>query len=345
LGSGMLSAQNMSVYAKNNNIKIYTIGFASSISTDGKKTLSVLANATGGKYFDGNAANIADIYKTIAGELRILAGVNTQMNLSFQNVNVTYNNVTSQMQGKQVFTYIYKSGESTWVTSWNKTQNPLTVEVPKPPNPPYTDVLPNFVTYTKYPYSFNQIQEWLSTSGLKFNAGNITINQTWETKFRFRVNATGNIDIFGPGSKIIFNNGESELELPHTYISAVQNLTNVGLNATTLDIYNLHSTVQNVTNDYIPLSWQINYGGNQTVTEEISWQRSGGPTTWTRFQINYISNHTHTDYAVLNVRSFEPGTYYIRVKASAIDAADDYEFITAPGFSVGTAGRIFIKIE
>jgi hypothetical protein len=247
------------------------------------------------------------------------------------------------MEGKDVFEYIYKSGVSTWVTSWNKTQNPLQDHVPKPPTPPYMDVLPNFVTYTTYPYSFNQRDEWLSTSGLKFNAGNISINQTWETKFRFRVNQSGNIDIFGPGSKIVFNNGESVLELPHTYVSAVPNLTNVGLYSTELDIYNLHSTGSTVTNDYIPLSWQINYGGTEQVIEEISWQKEGG--NWKKFDLRNIDNNTHTDYSILDVRGFEPGTYYIRVKATAPDAADDIEYITAPGFTVGTAGRIYIKLE
>jgi hypothetical protein len=333
----------MSRYADENDIRLYTISFASILDPVAVNGLEVMADNTGGFYQHApTGADLKNIYLQIAGELRVLAGVNTQMNLSFQNVNVTYNNVTSYMAGKDVFDYIYSQGQSTWVISWNQTQNPLQTQVPKPPNP---DVLPNLGTYTTYPYSFNQRDEWLSTSGLKFDAGNISINQTWETKFRFRVNATGNIDIFGPGSKIIFNNGESELELPHTYISAIQNLTNEGINPNLLDIFNLHSTGSTVTNDYIPLSWNISYGGNQTVTEEISWLKAGGSTSWTRFQINYVTKDSLTDYAILNVRGFEPGDYFIRVKASAPDAPDDYEYLMAPGFSVGTAGRIYIKLE
>jgi Mg-chelatase subunit ChlD len=340
-GSGKSSEQNMSVYAKNNNIIIYSIGFGSSLSTGGQNTLRILAESTGGKYYNASAANIADIYKSIAGELKTIAGVNTQMSLTFQNINVTYNNVTTQVPGQQVFSYIYVPGVSTWVTSWNTTMNPLPDQVPKPS---YPSVSPDFGTYTMYPYSFDQTNEWLTTTGLTFSAGNISINQTWETKFRFRVDKPGNIQIFGPGSKIIFNNGEQTLDLPETYISAVMNLTSSGLNATTLDIYNLHTTATGVITDSIPLAWGISYGGNQTVTERISYSYDGG-LTWVLFDTNYIDNTVTTDYTSLDVRLLPPGVYYIRVDASAPDAPSDRETLMTPGIVVGTAGRAFIKLE
>ena len=71
LGSGQFSNQNMSIYAKNNNIRIYSIGYADSLSTGGRNTLRILANSSGGKYYDASATNIADVYTEIAGELRI----------------------------------------------------------------------------------------------------------------------------------------------------------------------------------------------------------------------------------------------------------------------------------
>ena len=341
LGSGQFSNQNMSIYAKNNNIVIYSIGFASSISAGGKDTLRILAESTGGKYYNGSASNIADIYKSIAGELKSVASVNTQMNLSFQNVNVTYNNVTTQVPGQQVFAYIYTPGVSTWVTSWNQTMNPLSDQVPKPSTP---SVSPDFGTYTMYPYSFDQTNEWLTSTGLTFNAGNISINQTWETKFRFRVDKPGNIQIFGPGSKIVFNNGEQTLDLPETYISAVMNLSSSGLNATTLDIFNLHSTASGVITDSIPLEWGITYGGNQTVTERISYSNDGG-NTWVLFDTIYVDKSVTIDHSSLDVRMLPPGEYYIRVDATAPDAPSDRETIMAPGITVGTGGRAYIKLE
>jgi hypothetical protein len=341
LGSGQFSDQNMSIYAKNNNIIIYSIGFASTLSAGGRDTLRILAESTGGKYYNGSASNIADIYKSIAGELKTVAGVNTQMDLTFQNVNVTYNNVTTQVPGQQVFSYIFTPGVSTWVTSWNQTMNPLPDQVPIPS---YPSVSPNFGTYTMYPYSFDQTNEWLTTTGLKFNAGNISVNQTWETKFRFRVDKPGNIQIFGPGSKIVFNNGEQTLDLPETYISAVMNLTSSGLNATILDISNLRCLSSGTIKDFMPLAWEISYGGNQTVTERVSYSSDGG-LTWVLFDTNYVDRTVTTDYSSLDVRLLPPGVYYIRVDASAPDAPSDRETLMNPGIVVGTAGRAFIKLE
>lgn len=340
LGSGKFSNQNMSVYAANNAIKIYSIGYAESISSGGKSTLRILAEGSGGKYFDGSAANIADIYKTIAGELKEMAGVNTQMNLNFQNVNVTFGNVTTSMPGQQVFDYNYTQGESTWVTSWNGTMNPLPDQVPKPS---YPNVDPDLGTYTTYPYSFDQRNEWLSSSALNFNAGNISVNQTWETKFRFRVNKSGIIEIFGPGSKIVFNNGESTIDMPRTYISVLQNMTNYGINSTILDISDLHTTAPGVIKDFIPLEWQVKYDGNQTVTERVSYSNNDGH-TWVLFDTNYVTKNTLTDYSSLDVRLLPPGEYWIRVDATALDAPSDREMILEP-ITVGTAGRSYIKLE
>ncbi|HXW99416.1 MAG TPA: hypothetical protein VEI51_06835, partial [Methanomicrobiales archaeon] len=89
------SFQNMSTFANAYNIRIYTIGFSQSISAGGKANLTALATLTGGKYYDGNAANLASIYTDIAGSLKTTAGVNTTMSLSFRNINVTYDNVTT----------------------------------------------------------------------------------------------------------------------------------------------------------------------------------------------------------------------------------------------------------
>ncbi|MCX6683063.1 MAG: VWA domain-containing protein, partial [Methanoregula sp.] len=325
-------------WAKNNKIKIYAIALGSDPS---QTELQAYADETGGKFYAApTATQLAGIYQLIAGDLREMAGVNTQMNLNFQNVNVTFSNVTTSMPGQQVFDYNYTRGESTWVTSWNGTMNPLPDQVPKPS---YPNVDPDLGTYTTYPYSFNQRNEWLSTSGLNFNAGNISVNQTWETKFRFRVNQTGIIEIFGPGSKIVFNNGESTIDMPRTYISVLQNMTNYGINSTILDISDLHTTATGVIKDFIPLEWQVKYDGNQTVTERVSYSNNDGH-TWVLFDTNYVTKSTLTDYSSLDVRLLPPGEYWIRVDASAVDAPSDREMILEP-IIVGTAGRAYIKLE
>jgi len=342
--NGELTNQNMSRFAKANNIRLYTISFASELDPVAVQALQIMATNTGGFYQhapDGHQLKM--IYEKIAGDLRQYAGVNTQMSLSFHNVNVTFNNVTNEYPGNEVFEYNYTQGRSTSVSSWNSTMVPLPDQVPAtaathPNVAPYYDG-----TYTTYNYSFDQTGNWQSNS-LYFNAGNVTVNQTWETKFLFKVLKLGNIDIFGTNSTIIFNNGEETLELPRTYITVVLNRTSSGINATTLDISNLRLLGSGTIKDFIPLAWEISYGGNQTVTERISYSSDGG-LTWVLFDTNYIDKTVTTDYSSLDVRLLPPGVYYIRVDASAPDAPSDREQIMAPGISVGTGARAFIKLE
>jgi hypothetical protein len=336
--------QNMSIYAKENNIRLYTISFASTLDPMTVQALQIMATNTGGFYQHApNGAQLEQIYKMIAGDLRQYAGVNTQMSLSFQNVNVTFNNVTNSYPGNEVFEYNYTEGKSTWVTSWNNTMDPLPDHIRTTPAS-HPGVVPAYDgTYTTYPYSFNQMAQWQSNS-LSFNAGNITVNQTWETKFLFKVLKLGNIDIFGTNSSIIFDNGAQTLQLPRTYITVVLNRTSSGINATTLDISNLRCLGSGTIKDFMPLAWEISYGGNQTVTERVSYSYDGG-LTWILFDTNYIDNTVTTDYSSLDVRLLPPGLYYIRVDASAPDAPSDRETLMNPGIVVGTADRAFIKLE
>ena len=109
LGSGRFSNQNMSIYAKNNNIKIYSIAFSDSISPGGKTTLQTLALATGGKDYEASATNIVQVYTDIAGDITANAGVDTTMVDDFQNVQI--NNVS--VGGAEAYDYVPNSTAST----------------------------------------------------------------------------------------------------------------------------------------------------------------------------------------------------------------------------------------
>jgi len=81
----------MSNYAKNNSLRLYTISFSNDI-VPGSATWNVmenLASSTNGKHFNAtSAAQLNDVYKQIAGELKTKAGVNTTSLLDFQNITV-----------------------------------------------------------------------------------------------------------------------------------------------------------------------------------------------------------------------------------------------------------------
>jgi hypothetical protein len=255
--SGLTSStQNMSNYAKSKNIKIYAIGYASDISSGGRNTLRILAESTGGTYYDGDAANIADIYQAIAGELKEVAGVNTHVNLSFRTLNVTYDNLTSVLPGDQVFDYRYVYGISTFVDSKNATVSHL----------------------SGFPQFLDQTAEWESGHTLNFSAGNISINQTWNATFRFVALTPGSISVFGPGSVVNFG-GEGELytvPLPDTFITSIPNLTFAAAAPALIDVKDLKYN-----RSLNAIEWTLNYTGNSTVNQEVYYMFSPDNIVWT----------------------------------------------------------------
>ena len=300
LGSGKFSNQNMSIYARNNNIKIYAIGYADSLSTGGRNTLRILAQGTGGKYYDATASNIQDVYEEIAGDLKEEAGVNTQVDLSFENVYV--NNVS--VPGSEVFDYLYVPGISTYITSFNETTDPIDPAL--------------------YPYSFSQALEWQTYHNLHFDVGTIKLGQTWEASFRLKVLKDGNINVFGPGSTIQFNNGSASLVLPETYVTAKANLSGVGIDTMPLTLSNLTCISPMPIVDILKVQWDVDYRGNSWIREDLFYSNDGN-CTWIKFDsmvTNGTGGFTGQHSSKLDIRGLPAGTYNIRVIASAIDSND-----------------------
>jgi hypothetical protein len=313
-GANRFTDQNMSRYASENNIRVYSISFGSGIPVGSSmwNTLETLSNATGAKHFHAaTGADLLAMYTLIAGELKTSAGVNTTMQLKFDNVSI--NNVS--VPGGNAFNYSYVPGTSTHITN------------------------------NTYDGTIDQTADWNDDHNLYFDIGTVHLQETWRGTFRLRAIYAqgGNVNIFGDNSIISFNNNEATLKMPQTWVTIIPNLTNIGINSTTLDLSNLHSTAPGVIKDFIPLEWQINYNGNETVTERVSYSNTGG-NTWVLFDTNYITKGVFTDYSSLDVRLLPPGEYWIRVDASAPDAPNDREELVAP-VTVGTSGRSYIKLE
>ncbi|MDD3934504.1 MAG: VWA domain-containing protein, partial [Methanoculleus sp.] len=238
-GNGEFTNQNMSRFASDNGVKLYTITFAYNPDDTVNKTMEILANSTGGFYEHAPSGDkLTDIYKRIAGDLKTEAGVNTTVALAFENVNVTGIDVP----GKDVFDYVYDYGNSTHI--YNRTG-----------------------ATEHFNKTINQTTQWNDDHALQFDIGTVRLGQTWEATFRLKVKMEGNINVFGPRSTISFNNGEEELELPVTYITAVKSLNNTGMDFQGLNISNLHVT-GGVT-DFLPVAWDLNYTGLETATEDV----------------------------------------------------------------------------
>jgi hypothetical protein len=295
-----------------NEIRVFTIMFLSSSGGCGSLTdsklirMRELAEQAGGKYYCGSdPAAIDAAYADIAQTLRMLAGVNASMDLSFQNVEVN----STPMSGGLVFDYVPET-KTTW------------------PNAT--------VTYK------NQSSEWTSPNyQLHFDIGTIHVGEVWQTEYRLKVKETGLIKLFGPGSKISFNNGTGELNLPEVFITSIPNATPLGSQSGTLDVSNLAVTKSGNITDYVPLRWNMKYTGFAIATEKIFYSYNNGP--WV--PIDAITGIAPGDYihtAQLDVKKFPQGSYQIRVQAVAPDSPDA-EDITAL-FNIG--GRtISIKLE
>lgn len=354
------SEQNLSQYAKNNHIEIYSIAFGSDLTVGGRETLRILAESTNGTYYTASATNIADVYLDIAGKLeRKAAATDTRMNLVYQNLNVSYNNITSLIPGDQVFTYQYVPGVSTHVTSWNET-GILPDHVPLPAYPNVTPSVGVYPTgYTMYPYSYNQSSDWTaSPPHLYFDVGNISINQTWETIFQLKALTPGSICMFGPGSLITFKGEDvmNTLTVGEDCVG-VTNQTFQDDTQAVVDIKDLHvinyAGPENAT-DYLTIEWTLYYNTTtltNQVKQDVYYQFSSDNVVWSNDwiyssssltppgpQLNRIFNRS------IDVR-YRTGYYLIRVvaKENIEGGAYDEEQTTDPIYVKMMSG--YIRIE
>jgi hypothetical protein len=312
------TAQNLSVYAKNNGIRIYAITFAYQPVTECTDALRIMANSTGGFYAHApNGATLTQLYAKIAGDLKDTAGVNTTMVVDNQNINVT----GVPLPGAQVFSYISHPTFSTRI-GWQD----------------------GVINVT------NQSADWAADSKLDFTVGTIKIGQIWNATYRMKANRSGSIDVFGTNSLLSFNGGSSSLTLPHTFLTVVPQLNVTSTGQKTLNLENLLITEPGEIKTVLPVMWNTTYTGNKTITEQIYYSVDNGP--WVKFSElthgypyapDIVSSTEYVDYAQLDVRKLPPGGYKIKVYATASDAPDD-ELIT-DAKRVGGAGKTYIKLE
>jgi hypothetical protein len=312
---GEFTNQNMSIYAKNNNIRLYMIGFASTLDPQGVSDMQVMANATGGFYqYAPDAATLNQIYTKIAGELKDTAGVNVTSVADFTNVNVT--GVT--MPGNQVFDYVYHPTASTKINWQNGT--------------------------TTVP-AIDQSFDWAADKKLDFTIGTIKVDQSWNATFRLRVNQSGLIEVFGNHSTVTFNGGTETLYLPQTFITVVPKLNVSVITAKEIKLKSLNVTDTGVIKALLPVTWNTTYTGNKTLTEKVYYRIYTGP--WVHFDTKiypYSNTTEYVDFAQLDVTKLPPGDYLIKVYATASDAPDDTIELVTP-VNVGNRGKYFIKLQ
>lgn len=235
-------------YAKDNGIKIYTIALGDEPSHD---ELRRYAADTGGKFYSATAGDdLTQVYEDIAQKLQEAAGVDTTMNLMFENVMI------NSTPTSDVFEYKSIDDVSTREVKYWMNNNSVFWG----------------------PKTSDQSEDWEDHT-LSFEVGEIYLNQTWETTFCLEVKKPGNIDIFGDTSTIQFNGtqGKTELGLPRTFITAGQ-----ALNETNVTTANIRVDSLDVSEDsgILDLSWDLTYIGDEDVIQEIMYQTSSDGVWW-----------------------------------------------------------------
>jgi len=311
LGSGPFSNQNMSQYARSHGIKIYTIAYGTQVTSTGREALRLLAETSGGKYFEASASNIDDVYVAIAGELRNEAGVGTSMDLDFNNVEVN----TEKPPIDEIFQYVPDDLKSTKIHS-------------------YIGPETNVVNHTV----IDQTDDWNDDHTLHFSIGTIQLNQVWEANYTVKVLQEGQIKIFDSESEIRFNNGQV-VPIPDTYLTVLSEEGNP-LIGRELHVTNLEGPTEPIM-DYARLDWDLSYSGTHQVHQRIDLSVNGGM-TWVHMMDMPALDCSGgvctalTQTATLDFHGFEPGPYRVRVTADADDAPDDHAEFT---FSVSELVR------
>jgi hypothetical protein len=315
--NGQFTEQNMSIYAKNNNIRLYTLTFASNVAPDEASALSILANSTGGFYRHApDQAALEKVYADIAGELKDTAGVDTKMVADFSNVNVT--GVT--IAGADVFDYVYHPPVSTTTTWKNSSTTSTTV----------TD----------------QSLDWANDNKLNFTIGTMKVGDTWETTFRLKVKKSGSIDVFGPNSALYFNNSGTieNLVLPRTFLTVMPNLT-TGFELKQIDVIG-SCAITDPNKAILPITWITTYTGGPTdIFDEVNYiDETGAHITFYKGSY-HVTNSTSTPrMTTFDMKTVPQGQYYdIEVRTFTANAQDST--LACSGFSYNTTGKTFIKLD
>jgi hypothetical protein len=214
---GEATNQNMTNYAKNSDVRLYMISFGSGLDSTAVDAMILMSTSTGGFYENApDEAKLSEIYTRIAGELKTEASAETHVDLNYGMVNV------NQQPVSDVFNYVSKNLVSTMNRTYMKDNSAVSI---------------------KGPYYYDQTADW-NDKVLSFDVGTVKLNQVWETTYMLRVLKPGNIDVFGIGSKISFNNNTVTMLLPKTLITALPDMSTTGSeNVTkTLTIDNLTVT-------------------------------------------------------------------------------------------------------
>ena len=339
-----LTTQNLSRYAKDNNMRIYTVTFGTDATIQPGQTLyntmTLIAESTGGSHYHAtDGTQLTDVYTKIAGDLQETAGGETQVGLDFGNVKI---NDDPLLDIRNYMDYVYdshspaQSSDSTYINKSNITKY---------------GVYHQLISVTR-----DDRPNWTART-MAFDVGTIKLNETWSATFRLNLTQAGKIDLFGPGSSTISFKDASTGGNQTGFIPAMQcrvreSIVNTGYGSKTLRVDNLSEVIGASPDPNVrTLKWNTTYDGDKTVQEAILYHRATGDPHWKTVPGGLLFVYTKVfeetkQYTIStsDTSLWPPGDYEIQIVAGAEDANAAISnkiplHIASPG------GTIFIKLE
>jgi hypothetical protein len=331
---------------KASGITIYTIGFGSDADTT---LLSEIASP-GCAYTANSNTALASVYSTIYGQIFTSAGVDTVATMDIGDLIVNGNPAAPG----NYFSYVGNTTGlgSTMVDHYNQTpagvvNQHLIADYDSSGNPIFSSVSPFLSTG---PIIINQSTYYTNNNqNLAFNIGTIKVNDTWKADFQLQALQEGNIQIFGPDSKICFTNnvaGNTCMSFPNLSASVSMNPVNLGLSQTAISIAGLTRTDGGSTDPVkgtLPISWTTVYNGNSlnTITEDVSYIHNNDPPMEFDVKTGTL-NELQSETSTLDMAKLPAGGYTIQILAYTNDAQTTAE--TGP-YPYTTAGISYIKLQ
>ncbi|MDD1655451.1 MAG: VWA domain-containing protein, partial [Methanomicrobiales archaeon] len=286
-------------WAKNNNIKIFTIALLGSDPADQPNVaqLQAYADETGGKpYVAASGLELGKIYEDIAGALREEASIDTNVAIDFSSVEVN----GAAVAGPSAFTYV-----------------PLTHIVP--PDPLKEQ-------WRDDSAAFNAPQP------LSFDAGTIKVNQVWQVNFTLKAVAEGNIKVLSSKtSKITFKGTVGSVDIPDTFITAIPVGTEKGPEGISFTIRFADPARKNPDTDLriATMEWNINYNGRDENIEQDIWIAPVYSDIYEYKDTLQPVGRVTTSYTYnMVISDLEPGIHKVKVVGHVNDANDAWDIAT-----------------
>jgi hypothetical protein len=348
LGASTDPRQNLSYWARSNNVRIYTVTFGTDAAVQPGTALynlmTSIAESTDGKHYhatDGSQA--MDVYTKIAGDLKEVAGGNTTVSLNFQTIKV--NDIVG---GGDVRYYMHYVADST----------------PAPTGPLPTDSTYLNKThwfsgngtmsfYPTYPRVQDDTVAW-DNKIMNFTPGDIKLADTWSTTFRLRLNASGKIELFGPASnsEICFTDASTDKKtcqfIPPLQCNIQESIVNKGLGNETLALENPSAT--SIANDpkMVKVAWLLTYTSTANqATQRISYTVRGKD-QWQLVPGENIKFAGKSDkapqFVTVDTSSWPYDDYTFRIEAFAQDA-ENAASVTADWTKSGGTAPNYIQLD